>query len=165
MPSNTKVLQPWLRSKVWGMLLILLAWQGPIPVCHAHSTLKSENLPSLELAAHLIENHSESGLSADSFIDWHWHWVMPNELLVKHSESLPDSTPDAPSSINDLRPVIQLQDVVFDNIIEATQGELLVDHVDIWHRQNLRRQDLPTSFLMTFASDRSLPERLSVYRC
>lgn len=165
MPSNTNVIQPWLRSRTWAMLLILLAWQGPIPVCHAHGTLKAERLPSLELASHLIESHSAGDVSTASFIDWHWHWVMPDELLTKHSDSCPHSSSDEHESVNDLRPVIQVECVEVKLTIATTFGEALVDHVDIWHRQNLRRQDLPTSFLMTFASDLSLPERLSVFRC
>lgn len=165
MSSNTNVIQPWLFSRAWAMLLILLAWQGPIPVCHAHGTLKAERLPSLELASHLLENHAVGEASSESFIDWHWHWVMPDDLLTKHSDNCPHSSPDEHESISELRPVIQVQCVEIEPAMATTFGEMLVDRIDILHRHHLRRQDLPTSFLMTFASDLSLPERLSVFRC
>lgn len=165
MQSNTNVIQPWLHSRAWVMLLILLAWQGPIPVCHAHGSLRAERLPSVELASHLIENHSPSELSSENFIDWHWHWVMPDDLLPRHSDSNPQSTDEEQASICELRPVIQVQNVEIGVSFDTSSFEILVDHVDVWHRLSLRRQDLPTSFLMTFASDQSLPERLSVYRC
>jgi hypothetical protein len=147
------------------MLLILLAWQGPIPVCHAHGSLRAERLPSVELASHLIENHSATQLSSEVFIDWHWHWVMPDDLLPKHSDSSTPSPDEEHASIGELRPVIQVQSVEVDFSCNVAISEILIDHLDVWHRLSLRRQDLPTSFLMTFASDLSLPERLSVYRC
>jgi hypothetical protein len=147
------------------MLLILLAWQGPIPVCHAHATLKATELPSPELASHLIADHSFADISGDDFIDWHWHWIMPDELLTKHSESGTNPISDEQSSLSELRPIMQIESPTLEQGTTVCFLEVVCDYVDIWHRQNLRRQDLPTSFLMTFASDLSLPERLSVYRC
>lgn len=165
MTSNTVVLQPWLRSRAWAMLLILLAWQGPIPVCHAHATLNANELPSPELASHLIADHSLADIKGDDYIGWHWHWIMPDELLTKHSESGSHSPSDEHSSISDLRPIIQMESPELEQGTIPCFREVVCDSVDIRHRQSLRRQDLPTSFLMTFASDLSLPERLSVYRC
>jgi len=90
---------------------------------------------------------------------------MPDELLTKHSESGTNPTPDEQSSLSDLRPIMQIESPALEQGTTVCFLEVVSDYVDIWHRQSLRRQDLPTSFLMTFASDLSLPERLSVYRC
>lgn len=163
--SNTKVIQPCLNSRAWAMLLILLAWQGPIPVCHAHGTFIADQLPSMDLASHLVEEHAAADIITDTFLDWHWHWVMPCELLVKHSDSCSHSPMDEHESIRDLRAAIPAPTIAIERVSVSLTSEIVIDQNDIWHRQNLRRQDLPTTFLMTYASDRSLPERLSVYRC
>lgn len=162
---NRHAIQTQIRSRAWGLLLIFLAWQGPVPVLHAHGTFLSGNLPSLELAAHLVKDHSDATSAGSTFIDWHWHWVMLDELRTAGSESSRDSSSEKQGATPELQPLVEIQSQVFESGNQTTLDETLWDRGDSWHRQALRRQDLPTSFLMTFGSDRSLPERLSVYRC
>lgn len=165
MMSNTNVIQPWLRSRAWGLFLIVLAWQGPVPVVHAHGTFGSSNLPSVELATHLLEEHSDAAIAGVTFLDWHWHWMMPDDLRTTITESAQQSSSGEEDATVKLQPIIEVQSVVFDLGQPASIDECSLERVDIWQRQALRRYDFPTSFFMTFGSDRSLPERLSVYRC
>jgi hypothetical protein len=165
MLSNTYVLHRFLRSRLWGVFLIVLAWQGPIPICHAHGTLKSDPLATANLAAHLVQDHADLNLSADVFVDWHWHWVMPEDLIVRHTESC--EIPGHPSaSMTQETPVlIELPSVAFEPEQLLNPIESFIPHQVDLARSATERHHLPTSFLMTFASDLSLPERLSVFRC
>jgi|GEM_PF-2527432 len=165
MLSNTNVIQPSLRSRAWGIFLIVLAWQGPVPVVHAHGTFVSGSLPSIELATHLLEEHSDANISDVTFLDWHWHWMMPDELRTTISESAHPSSSGEQDSTDKLQPIIEVQSVIFDLGQSTSIDEISLDRIVFWQRQTLRRYDLPTSFFMTFGSERSLPERLSVYRC
>ena len=165
MLSNTYVLHRFLRSRLWGIFLIVLAWQGPIPICHAHGTLKSDPLATANLAVHLVQDHSDINPSADIFVDWHWHWVMPEDLIVRHTESC--ETPDHQSAciMQETRLMIELPSVAFEPEQLRNPIESFIPYTDALARSTTERSNLPTSFLMTFASDLSLPERLSVFRC
>lgn len=151
------------------LLLILLAWQGPVPICHAHGTLATDALRSPELAGHLVEAHADLNPTADIFFDWHWHWVLPCELashpgLSEHEHS--DHIPGGHHVHGQWESSLILAN---DSATEQPWGEQWYPLPKFKYANkdftSTLKLGLPTHFLQTFAADLSLPQRLSVFRC
>jgi hypothetical protein len=68
-------------------LLLLAAWQGPIPWCHSHGTLSSSPGVSPWLIEHLQTHHPCVDPAAHLTFGWHFHTRMPGD---------PHEDPDEP---------------------------------------------------------------------
>lgn len=61
-------------------LLMLAAWQGPIPWCHCHGTLaNTAQSASTWLSEHLNSYHSAALAFLDVDFGWHFHVAFPVE--------------------------------------------------------------------------------------
>jgi hypothetical protein len=68
----------WLVPTLRAMILLSLAWQGPIPWCHSHGTWNQLPVASRSwLASHLCAYHpGDSGCTGEC-LGWHFHAVFP----------------------------------------------------------------------------------------
>lgn len=68
----------WLSKGVRAVLLLALAWQGPIPWTHAHGTLANSSCcGNCWLSQHLCSHHSQDSMFADHAYGWHFHVALP----------------------------------------------------------------------------------------
>lgn len=80
-------------------LLLVAAWQGPIPWCHCHGTLaNAAHSDTTWLAEHLSSYHSAMLAYLDVDFGWHFHVAFPAEpgssdgsKPSTHRELLPQS--------------------------------------------------------------------------
>ena len=61
--------------------LLLLVWRGPLPVVHSHELNSDGAAEASRLELHQAMLHG-GGESAASPGGWHWHWVLPDQMLV-----------------------------------------------------------------------------------
>lgn len=64
---------------VW--FLLLLVWRGPLPVVHSHELTSGGRTEAIRLDLHQTLLHGGHG-PAVSPGGWHWHWVLPDQMLV-----------------------------------------------------------------------------------
>lgn len=166
---NSKAIFSRLRHCRMHLLLMLLAWQGPVPICHAHGTLATDSLNSPELAGHLVQAHSDLNPTADIFFDWHWHWVLPCELAshpgsTDHEQS--NQFPGGHHCHGEWESSIILAN---DTVAEQSWSERWYPLPEFTYANTdltpALKLGLPSHFLQNFAAELSLPQRLSVYRC
>jgi len=148
----------------WGVLAILLLWQGPIPICHAHGTLANSAVATADLADHLVEAHQSLNPLDDVFVPWHWHWVVLSDFL-QHCDR-PDSDSQDHSNCN----LSNTFCVAAETVTYSPQIQIVWPFTRLFMQSNVERctntaYQRPSNFLSTFAADQSLPERLSVFRC
>lgn len=151
------------------LLLILLAWQGPVPICHAHGTLATDTLHSPELAGHLVEAHADLNPTADIFFDWHWHWVLPCELASHPGSSEYEHSNQFPGGHHYHgqweSSVILANDSVAEQSCDGQWYPLPQYKYSNDDLSSTLKLGLPTHFLQNFAAQLSLPQRLCVFRC
>lgn len=71
------------------LLLLIVAWQGPIPWCHAHDAgLVDPGVGDVRLLEHLRFYHAGESLAAARTLGWHFHVDFPHQ-----STPGTDSTP------------------------------------------------------------------------
>lgn len=69
--------QPW--SRAMRCLLVIAAWQAPLPFWHNHGTLASQSAESpIWLAKHLRTHHATVDLRATREFGWHVHFAFPD---------------------------------------------------------------------------------------
>ncbi len=83
----------------WGLLVWIAMAQFPLPVIHSHEALAS--LCPAALTAHLDRHHFNRADQKNELADhgtpviipapteeqdWHWHFVLPVELMVSHRD-------------------------------------------------------------------------------
>ncbi|WP_425615245.1 hypothetical protein NA78x_005145 [Anatilimnocola sp. NA78] len=143
-------------------MLLVIAWQGPLPWCHSHGTLGNcANCPSADLQAHLQSHHPAIDQFADLVFSWHFHVDMPVS---------PDE-PDEPSDYDAPRvPATDSVDVVASSLIRDAQTAAPVTLVVEFAQQEFaaaRRIQAHAAqhFFDSFAPTLSVPERFCVARC
>lgn len=149
----------------WGVLAILLLWQGPIPICHAHGTLANSAVATSDLADHLVEAHQSLNPLDDVFVPWHWHWVVLSDFLQHCDRPHQTDSQDHSHCYSSTSFCVASETVTYEpqiQIVWPFTRLLLQSNVD---RFANTAQQRPSNFLSTFAADQSLPERLSVFRC
>jgi hypothetical protein len=142
-------------------LLLLAAWQGPIPWCHSHGTLASSADMSPWLVEHLHSHHPCVDPAAHLTFGWHFHTRMPgdphedpDEPTAPDQERLPLSTTGdslatgvARCSIACSAPLFALDNRLPTGMLAARFEEATSAH-----------------FFDSFAPDLALPMRLCVSR-
>ncbi len=61
--------------------LLLLVWRGPMPVVHSHELSSGGAADAVRLELHQTVLHAGGGAVASPG-GWHWHWVLPDQMLV-----------------------------------------------------------------------------------
>jgi len=67
------------RGIIW--FLLLLVWRGPLPVVHSHELTSGGTADAIRLEMHQAMLHAGGGAVASPG-GWHWHWVLPDQMLV-----------------------------------------------------------------------------------
>jgi hypothetical protein len=99
----TKRRARWRHASWWlQCLLLVTAWNGPIPYCHSHGTLANTS-SSLRgwLGEHLQTYHSDVSLFANQLFNWHFHVQLPSQPgsdPEDDSQRLPQSAPPVMAS-------------------------------------------------------------------
>lgn len=76
--SNTSAMTTRASRLLSVLVLLAVAWQGPVPCCHCHGTLaRPGSLPFSWLAAHLQASHPRTALFGDQYFGWHVHFGSP----------------------------------------------------------------------------------------
>ncbi len=71
-------------------VLCLGLWRGPIPVVHSHSLEPEGWVDDIVLLKHVAEHHlNEIG---ETSTDWHFHFLMPRDLLPSSSDHWGETT-------------------------------------------------------------------------
>lgn len=142
-------------------LLLLAAWQGPIPWCHSHGTLSSSPSLSPWLVEHLQSHHPCVDPAAQLTFGWHFHTRMPGD---------PREDPDEPSAPDQERlPLTNSGDSLATCLVRASIASPL-PLASLEHRLPASlvavRYDGASSahFFDSFAPDLALPMRLCVSR-
>lgn len=80
-------------SRLVRCLLVISAWQAPLPFWHSHGTL-ADTPPDMPvwLASHLRAAHKTVDPQATVALGWHLHFALP---------AANDSSPDAPARARD----------------------------------------------------------------
>lgn len=145
-------------------MLVVAAWQAPLPFWHNHGTLANAPQTSTSwLAEHLRTHHAAIDPSSPCVFGWHLHFTLP--------DTGPES-PDAP------KPTRQ-QGVVTSSVLASWDGFvrqqapfssgawrplLIVPGASTANRMpNALRRAI--GFFTDFAPDMPLPVRLGILRC
>jgi len=153
--------QPW--SRAMRCLLVIAAWQAPLPFWHNHGTLASQSAESpIWLAKHLRTHHAAVDLRATREFGWHVHFAFPDV-----DEEAP-GTPDRGRQPG----VTALELAAWDAcaLLQAAADSHAADDVlpvarlpFACPRPGVGRR--PGGFFMDFAPHLPLPVRLGVLRC
>jgi hypothetical protein len=103
---------------VW--FLLLLVWRGPLPVVHCHELTSGERSEAIRLELHQAVLHGghESTVSPGG---WHWHWVLPDQMLV------------AMGAEHLACPVVQLENAGIEGpVLDRQDRGDLVELFDLW---------------------------------
>jgi hypothetical protein len=152
-------------NSVWLRLaLLIVAWQGPIPWCHAHDTgLVDPGVGNVRLLEHLRSYHAGESLAGARPLGWHFHVDFPHQPT-----SGTDSTPlgaefEFSSRLaGDLRVAepswgAALSDLAFGNLPLREPA----DHVSC----RVLMSGYGNRFFDAYASSLPLPLRFGVIRC
>lgn len=153
-----------LRAASWTLrwMLLLVAWQGPLPWFHAHGTLGNcASCPSAELRDHLRTHHSAIDRFANVCFNWHFHVDLP----VSPDESNDATDYDAPRV-----PPVDAVDLLANSLSRDAQLVPVVTLTTEFAQQQsvvARRNETPAAehFFDCFAPTLSLPQRFCVARC
>ena len=150
-------------SRCVRCLLVIAAWQAPLPFWHNHGTLAHATADSASwLITHLRTHHRATDPFGQFVFGWHCHFADPQSG---------DDSPEAPKPT---RPQLVIEaDLGSWDGFSRLQAKLVShagDHVlvvsgvtaDLHTRTALRRLG---SFFTDFAPDMPLPVKLGVLRC
>ncbi|QDU30203.1 hypothetical protein ETAA8_53220 [Anatilimnocola aggregata] len=143
-------------------LLLVVAWQGPLPWCHAHGTLGNcSEVANCSLQEHLRSHHPGTNLFGDIFFSWHVHVDLPQP----GSESEESDETELPRT-----PAVESIDLVGHALSRAWESSnpIAVDADCECHDLNCGRQvhsACSQHFLANFATSLPLPLRFCVARC
>lgn len=153
--------RPW--SRALRCLLVVAAWQAPLPFWHNHGTLASASAESATwLSAHLRKHHATVDPLAPRALGWHVHFAFP------------DADEEAPGGPDRGRQpgVTALELAAWDACIRLQAAAQSHPADDVFTAARLpfacprpgvgRR---PGGFFMDFAAHLPLPVRLGVLRC
>jgi hypothetical protein len=140
--------------------LVMLLWQGPIPVGHSHECIGDSAVASDQLVRHLTTYHRSDCLQVCSLVpeDWHIHWVLPaNGYVGLHGEELVVS--------NDIAHSLGCHDV-----LDFTTQSAKLEYIRDWRDRlttSVEAQAVPHSFIWVGALNcrLSLPELVGVRLC
>ncbi len=151
-------------SFVLRCLLLLVAWQGPLPWCHCHGTLaNSADSTAVWLATHLRSRHSSVSPFANVSFGWHIHIELP--------DSTSDDPDQPPRPDRDRLPVTNAADGLAE--LAARPAAALIseaDLLDLACQGGMLTSDggscrLTAHFFDDFAPSLPLPMRFCVARC
>lgn len=142
-------------------LLLIAAWQGPIPWCHCHGTLaNTAQASSTWLAEHLISYHSTALAFLNVDFGWHFHVAFPSKpgdddgsSPMQHRELLPqtNSSTMLVDCARQLAEIASVEAVPFSQIASA--------------RLEANAPTLSAHFFDGFAPSLPLPLRFCIARC
>lgn len=149
---------PWVAFRC---LLLIAAWQGPLPWCHSHGVVTSES--DAWLRAHVSRYHPGETLDGTSPLGMHFHVEFPQG----------GDEEDAPSPM-----VLTCQTASprADHEAESPRmsgDDLFAGDKYVWAMHDLKSMTFarftsgrpPRGFFESFASDLALPLRLGIIRC
>jgi hypothetical protein len=105
------------KGIVW--FLLLLVWRGPLPVVHSHELTSGARADAIRLELHQSILHG-GDQSAAKPGGWHWHWVLPDQMLV------------AMGAEHLACPVVQLESVGGEGTASDQDFEASVELLDLW---------------------------------
>jgi len=81
------------RSMIWHLLVLLtVAWPGPIPVAHSHDDFSFFHSGEIDVRLHLSRFHQDERDLDPSPLDRHVHWVFPSfdssGVVCRNTETL-----------------------------------------------------------------------------
>lgn len=152
-------------NSVWlRFVLLIVAWQGPMPWCHSHDIGVTDPVASdVRLLAHLCTYHAGESLAAAQPLGWHLHVDFPHQP-TQGSDSTPLGAEFEFSSrlVGDSR------------LAEASWGDLLAE-LAFWNlplrepAEHVSGRALMSGrghrFFDAYASSLPLPLRFGVIRC
>lgn len=154
---------------VWSLLLILLTWQGPVPLLHCHGAESNLGSPDNEwLASHLCHYHLAALLTGADVNGWHFHLAYPDSPDDDWDQNSEGST--KPSS---RRVLMEMGNPGFARAISdaarAVCGSPAIDHdaevaTLIAPTVAMGRVQTSGSFFTTFATALALPLRFGILR-
>jgi hypothetical protein len=149
------------RPQYWGsvalrLLLLVVAWQGPIAWFHCHGSLAGVNENQTWLAKHLQTHHPGVPLFSTAHLGWHFHFELP-------SPSSEDGEKDAPQPCVDVSPLRPLTLVEADAGCSSFQSFVpLVPNLLRLPRPRLAAAELAQHFFDGFADSLPLPLRFCI---
>jgi hypothetical protein len=153
-----------LCSRLLRCLLVIAAWQAPLPFCHNHGTLGNATKDSpFWLAEHLRTHHTSIDPSSSSVFGWHVHFALPEPGEESSNEPNPPRQQCvlATSGLSSWDGFARLQPpsapgTCHDFAVASSDAH--VNHVCSAFRHS-------GGFFTEFAPDMPLPVRLGVLRC
>lgn len=149
-------------SRFVRCLLVVAAWQAPLPLWHTHGTLANATAESASwLAEHLRTHHPTIEPSSQTIVGWHCHFVDPQSG---------GEPPDAPK--RNPRHVVVACGPALLNGVSRLQAPLVswaggdpssVSGVPATGLHAVRHR--ARGFFTDFAPDMPLPARLGVLHC
>lgn len=142
-------------------LLLVAAWQGPIPWCHCHGTLaNTAESASTSLAEHLNSYHSTALAFLNVDFGWHFHATFPAEpgdddgsAPTRHRELLPQPN-DSAMLVDCARQLAEIAPIDAVPVSQLASTRLEAD-----------APTLSAHFFDGFAPSLPLPLRFCVARC
>lgn len=149
---------PWVAFRC---LLLIAAWQGPLPWCHSHGVVTNESDPWLR--AHVSVYHPGESLDGASPLGMHFHVEFPHGGGDERAPSpvvltCQASSPRADHEAESL--CLSGSELSGDDKFVWAFGELKTMSI-----ARLANGRLPQGFFESFASDLALPLRLGIIRC
>lgn len=149
---------PWVAFRC---LLLIAAWQGPLPWCHSHGVVSSAS--EAWLRAHVSRYHAGETLDATSPLGVHFHVEFPHGEGDEGSPSPVVLTCQSSSPRADHEgesPCLSWNDLSGGDRYVGTHGDL--KSIGLAGFASGRS---PRGFFESFASDLALPLRLGIIRC
>jgi len=150
-------------SKLMRCLLVIAAWQAPLPFWHKHGTLATATAESAAwLTDHLHAHHPAIDPFSQLVFGWHLHFALPDSG---------DEAPDAPKPTREqvvVVPGLASWDV-FIRLKAPFQSRMFADALVVSQRpladRGMSAFQAANGFFTDFASEMTLPVRLGVLHC
>lgn len=150
-------------SRLMRCLLVIAAWQAPLPFWHTHGTLATATAESAAwLTDHLRAHHPAIDPCSQYVFGWHLHFALPDSG---------DEAPDAPKPIREqvlVIPGLASWDV-FIRLKAPFQARMFADALVVSQSpladRGMGAFQAANGFFTDFASEMTLPVRLGVLRC
>ncbi|MFM8251504.1 MAG: hypothetical protein ACKOBW_07930 [Planctomycetota bacterium] len=153
----------------WSLLLILLTWQGPVPLLHCHGAEANLASPDNEwLACHLCNYHLAALLTGAEVNGWHFHLAYPDS---PNDDADHDS--EGASKPSSRRVLMETGNPGFTRVISdgarAASGLITIDQdveaaTVITPTVGTGRVQRSGAFYTTFATALALPLRFGILR-
>ncbi len=160
-PSTRRIRRAISRWEIVLRVVVLLAaWQGPLPWCHRHDTLDAAGATdSPWLASHLRAAHGTAE-QAPADLGWHWHVELPGDVTndpCRPCNSRPAAlvADHAGESLRiDLADDAPREWTTFQSLADVTRTSSGADAAPLG----------ASSFFASFAPESPLPQRFGVLR-